>query len=120
MTQNCGINEETGLASCQANPNSTSTKTSNKIEKFTLKDQNGKTHNWEDYQDKVVLLHFWSTDCIACKNELPELEKLYEKYKELAKKNKNIIFGGRLAEYKYYDMAPVIEKALNIADITLR
>lgn len=46
--------------------------------------------------------------------------KLYEKYKKLAKKNKNIIFGGRLAEYKYYDMAPVIEKALNIADITLR
>lgn len=46
--------------------------------------------------------------------------KLYEKYKELAKKNKNIIFGGRLAEYKYYDMAPVIEKALNIADITSR
>lgn len=46
--------------------------------------------------------------------------KLYEKYKELAPKNKNIIFGGRLAEYKYYDMAPVIEKALNIADITLR
>ena len=46
--------------------------------------------------------------------------KLYEKYKELAQKNKNIIFGGRLAEYKYYDMAPVIEKALNIADITLR
>lgn len=40
--------------------------------------------------------------------------KLYEKYKELAKKNKNIIFGGRLAEYKYYDMAPVIEKALNL------
>lgn len=46
--------------------------------------------------------------------------KLYEKYKELAKKDKNIIFGGRLAEYKYYDMAPVIEKALNIADITLK
>lgn len=40
--------------------------------------------------------------------------KLYEKYKELAQKNKNIIFGGRLAEYKYYDMAPVIEKALNL------
>lgn len=46
--------------------------------------------------------------------------KLHEKYKELAQKNKNIIFGGRLAEYKYYDMAPIIEKALNIADITLR
>lgn len=38
---------------------------------------------------------------------------LYNKYKELADKEENILFGGRLAEYKYYDMAPVIEKALN-------
>lgn len=37
---------------------------------------------------------------------------LYRKYKEIADKEENIIFGGRLAEYKYYDMAPVIEKAL--------
>lgn len=34
---------------------------------------------------------------------------LYQKYKELADKEKNVIFGGRLAEYKYYDMAPIIE-----------
>lgn len=38
---------------------------------------------------------------------------LYNKYKELADKETNVIFGGRLAEYKYYDMAPIIEKALN-------
>lgn len=38
--------------------------------------------------------------------------KLYQKYKELADKETNVIFGGRLAEYKYYDMAPVIEQAL--------
>lgn len=37
---------------------------------------------------------------------------LYSKYKKLADKEKDIIFGGRLAEYKYYDMAPVIEKIL--------
>lgn len=37
---------------------------------------------------------------------------LYDKYKSLAEKESNVIFGGRLAEYKYYDMAPVIEKAL--------
>lgn len=42
---------------------------------------------------------------------------LYAKYKELAKNKKNIIFGGRLAEYKYYDMAPIIEKVLNISQI---
>ena len=35
---------------------------------------------------------------------------LYAKYKELADKERNVIFGGRLAEYKYYDMSPVIEK----------
>ena len=39
---------------------------------------------------------------------------LYNKYKELADKEVNIIFGGRLAEYKYYDMAPIIEQVLNI------
>ena len=37
---------------------------------------------------------------------------LYAKYKELADREENVIFGGRLAEYKYYDMAPVIERAL--------
>lgn len=39
---------------------------------------------------------------------------LAEKYKELAKKEKNVIFGGRLAEYKYYDMDDVIKSAMNI------
>lgn len=37
----------------------------------------------------------------------------YSLYKELAKSQKNIYFGGRLAEYKYYDMHQVIESALN-------
>lgn len=39
---------------------------------------------------------------------------LYGKYKELADKETRVIFGGRLADYKYYDMAPTIEKALTI------
>lgn len=37
---------------------------------------------------------------------------LYSKYKELANKEKRVIFGGRLAEYKYYDMDDVIEKVM--------
>jgi UDP-galactopyranose mutase len=37
----------------------------------------------------------------------------YLKYKELANKEENIIFGGRLAEYKYYDMHQIVESALN-------
>lgn len=39
---------------------------------------------------------------------------LYAKYKQLADKEDRIIFGGRLAEYKYYDMAPIIKKVLNM------
>ena len=38
--------------------------------------------------------------------------KLYEKYKELSEKEERVIFGGRLGEYKYYDMDKVIEKVL--------
>ena len=41
-------------------------------------------------------------------------QKLYEQYKKLAEKENNIIFGGRLAEYKYYDMDDVIKSALNL------
>lgn len=41
--------------------------------------------------------------------------KLYAQYKELAEKKENVIFGGRLGEYKYYDMdatvASVLEKS---------
>ena len=39
--------------------------------------------------------------------------ELYKKYKSLADCESKVLFGGRLAEYKYYDMAPVIESAIN-------
>lgn len=39
---------------------------------------------------------------------------IYAKYKKLADAETNVIFGGRLAEYKYYDMAPIVEKVLNM------
>ena len=39
---------------------------------------------------------------------------LAERYKELAKEEQHVIFGGRLAEYKYYDMAPIIENVLKL------
>jgi UDP-galactopyranose mutase len=42
--------------------------------------------------------------------------ELFNKYKELAGKEKNVIFGGRLAEYKYYDMHNVIETALKCVE----
>lgn len=41
---------------------------------------------------------------------------LYEKYRELAAKEKKVIFGGRLGEYKYYDMDAVIASALALCE----
>ena len=39
---------------------------------------------------------------------------LFEKYQELAKKEKNVLFGGRLGQYRYYDMDKVIKAALSM------
>ena len=39
---------------------------------------------------------------------------LADKYRKLAQKETDVIFGGRLAEYKYYDMAPIIERVLDM------
>ena len=44
---------------------------------------------------------------------------LYQKYKQLADKQDNVIFGGRLAEYKYYDMHQVIERAMYCVKLEL-
>ncbi|MBU3103157.1 UDP-galactopyranose mutase [Clostridium gasigenes] len=43
-----------------------------------------------------------------------ENNEKYEKYKDMADKEAKVIFGGRLAQYKYYDMHNVIEQALNV------
>ena len=45
---------------------------------------------------------------------------LYAEYKKLAEQEKNIIFGGRFDEYKYYDMDQVIAAALELSKNELR
>lgn len=45
---------------------------------FTLVDQNGETHTLSDYKGKVVFLNFWATWCPPCKDEMPDIEALYE------------------------------------------
>lgn len=42
---------------------------------------------------------------------------LAEEYRKLAEKEEDVIFGGRLGQYKYFDMAPVIEQVLNMKNI---
>ena len=45
-----------------------------------------------------------------------ENNALYEKYEALGKQEENVIFGGRLGKYKYYDMDKVIAAALQAVD----
>ena len=46
-------------------------------------------------------------------------QTLYAQYAELAKKEDGVVFGGRLAEYKYYDMDDVIKSSLDVVEKTL-
>ena len=43
-----------------------------------------------------------------------KVKKIADQYRALAATEPNVLFGGRLAEYKYYDMDKVIERALNM------
>ena len=47
---------------------------------FTLKDQYGAEHSLADYRGKIVFLNFWATWCPPCRAEMPDIQKLYEKY----------------------------------------
>ena len=44
----------------------------------------------------------------------------YEKYAALAEKEENVLFGGRLGEYRYYDMQDTIRSALALAEKELK
>ena len=46
--------------------------------------------------------------------------KLYAEYKKLADQEEKVIFGGRLGEYKYYDMDAVIDSALTMCERELK
>ena len=47
---------------------------------FTLTDQFGKEHTFSEYKGKTIFLNFWGTWCPPCRSEMPEIQKLYEKY----------------------------------------
>lgn len=71
-------------------------------------------------QEKTVISHEYSSEWkLGIEPYYPvndeENMRLYEAYVELAKQEKNIIFGGRLGSYRYYDMDKVIEAALSCA-----
>jgi peroxiredoxin len=49
---------------------------------FTLKDLQGQSWHLRDLQGKVVLVNFWATWCPPCRKEMPDLDALYNKFKD--------------------------------------
>jgi len=49
---------------------------------FTAKDMNGKTVELKDYRGKFVFLNFWASWCVPCEQEMPDLDKIYKKFKD--------------------------------------
>lgn len=49
---------------------------------FTLKDPDGKRVELKQFRGKAVMLNFWATWCVPCKEELPEFEQVYRQHKD--------------------------------------
>ena len=79
----------------------------------------GKDENGKDIQKTVISREYSSEWKPGDEPYYPVNDKknsdLYQEYRKLADKENKVIFGGRLGEYKYYDMDKVIEEALKIS-----
>jgi peroxiredoxin len=49
---------------------------------FALRDLGGRTVRLSDHRGQVVLINFWATWCVPCAAELPQLERLYQRYRD--------------------------------------
>ena len=49
---------------------------------FTLQDLDGNTHNLTDYEGQVVIINFWATWCEPCREEMPDLQEIYDDYRD--------------------------------------
>ena len=83
----------------------------------------GKDANGNDLPKTVISREYSSEWKIGDEPYYPVNDEkngqLYERYKKLAEAEKHVIFGGRLGEYKYYDMDSVIAAALNCCKVEL-
>lgn len=73
--------------------NTESTLTPAPLSDFELTDQFGNTHTLAAYEGKVIFLNFWATWCGPCRNEMPDIQKLYEEYSAQGEDAEVVILG---------------------------
>lgn len=73
--------------------NTESTLTPAPLSDLELTDQFGNTHTLADYKGKVIFLNFWATWCGPCRNEMPDIQKLYEEYSAQGEDAEVVILG---------------------------
>jgi thiol-disulfide isomerase/thioredoxin len=79
--------------------------TGEKISSFVAKDMEGNKYVLKDLKGKIIVLNFWFVNCPPCRMEIPELNKIVDKYKE----NNDVIFLAIALDEKY-DIEEMLKK----------
>lgn len=84
------LNSQQSAQSKTSEPTAPQTQQSDTVDKsqvqtapnFTLTDLNGKTVSLSDYKGKNIYINFWASWCGPCRLEMPDIEKIYQAYKD--------------------------------------
>lgn len=86
--------DESGKTESQGSADDTErTLTPAPLSDLELTDQFGNPHSLADYKGKVIFLNFWATWCGPCRNEMPDIQKLYEEYSAQGEDAEVVILG---------------------------
>lgn len=78
-----------------------------------LKDTRGKLHRLADYRGKVVVVNFWATWCEPCRDEMPSLQRLRERFEQDKRRASSLV----ILAVNYHENAANIEKFLKAVQV---
>ena len=91
--ENAGADQSGGEETQESEDEAEQQKTPAPLADLELTDQFGNTHTLSDYKGKVMFLNFWATWCGPCRNEMPDIQKLYDEYSAQGEDAEVVILG---------------------------